>query len=147
MLMGYSHVRYDHCSRPRVLHVVCPKCAGCTTATKASESDDSHLIGDLSGTWGLADWVAKCIRCDYRDQGLSYERLTDPYYRVEAAGVELWAWNRDHFAMLLRLLRGEDIKGDPYEWFATYAHRQWLKRSNRRRLASKMEAFLRMSEK
>ena len=142
MLSGFSHVRYDHSSRPRVLDVVCPKCRSRATSYKDSELEKGHLIGDLAGTWHLEDWNIKCLSCSFRKSNTKYTQLPPPYYKVTARDIELWAFNHDHFLMLLRLLDGEDIAGEPYEWFATYAHRDWLKTSNRERLVKQMRRFL-----
>ena len=126
--------------------LACPKCAGRSTAMRASYADWDHVGAYRQQDWRIADWIVQCTRCDYRGRGLSFEELPDLYYRAEAAGIHIWGWNRDHFVMLLRLLRGESIKGNPCERFFTYARREWLTKSNRSRLAKKMEEFLRKEE-
>ena len=139
---GSSHARYDHRSRPRVLHVVCPKCSQQAEAAKESELEMGHVIGDLAGTWELLDWTIKCHHCPYRLNAAAYSELPQPYYRVTVRGFELWAWNRDHFDMLLRLLNRESITNHPYAWFATYAHRDWLRDRNRSAFVKQMKRFL-----
>ena len=142
MLSGFSHVRYDHSSRPRVYDVACPKCAARASAHKDSETEMGNVIGDLAGTWHLDDWRITCLSCDYRESDAAYAQLPPPFFRVTSRGTNLWAFNRGHFVMLLRLLDGDPISGDPYEWFATYAHGDWLRKSNRVGLAKQMRRLL-----
>ena len=101
-----------------------------------------NLIGDMSFTWHLADWSVVCHKCSYRASSAGFNDLPSPFFRVVTRGSELWAWNRDHFYMLLRLLNHESISGDPYEWFATYAHGDWLRENCRRAFVKQMRRFL-----
>ena len=143
MLSGTSHVRYDHRSRPTLLHLSCPKCSGRCFAQKPSESEKGVFTGDCNKAWSIDDWKVVCENCDFRAENLSYESLPKVFYQVEARANVLWAWNRDHLIMLLKLLRHESIKDDPYEWFSTYAHKEWLQKKNRSYLIKSIERFLR----
>ena len=142
MLSGFSHVRYDHSSRPRLLDVSCPKCNARATTQKDSEREMGNVIGDTAGTWHLDDWSITCLSCPYRASNVGYSELPPPFFRVTSRGTDLWAFNLGHFTMLLRLLDGDAITGDPYEWFATYAHGDWLRKSNRAGLVKQMRRLL-----
>lgn len=141
-MSGINHVRYDHCSRPTLLHLTCPKCKSRCIASKPSESEKGVLTGNCNKAWMTDDWKLICERCSYRASGLAYEDLPSSYYQVEARGHILWAWNRDHLIMLLKLLKNELVQGDPYEWFATYTHGKWLQKKNRNYLAKSIERLL-----
>ena len=93
MLSGFSHVRYDHSSRPRVYDVACPKCAARASAHKDSETEMGNVIGDLAGTWHLDDWRITCLSCDYRESDAAYAQLPPPFFRVTSRGTNLWAFN------------------------------------------------------
>ena len=142
MNYGRSHVRYGHRCRARDLHVLCPRCGERALAQKNSEREMGVLIGDLSGTWDLSDWRVQCDSCLYRSIDVAYEELPKFYYRVEARGVELWAWNRDHLAMLLMVLEDQSVENHPFGWLATYARREWLLKRNRVGLARAIRAGL-----
>ncbi|OYP34345.1 hypothetical protein CGZ80_14880 [Rhodopirellula sp. MGV] len=104
------------------------------------------VIGDMSGTWQTDDWAIACRSCSLRMTEVAYADLPESFYRVTAGDVELWAFNRGHFEMLLRLLEGDSIEDHPYQWFATYAHGTWLEKSNRTRLAKRMRILLAETE-
>ena len=142
MLSGSSHVRYDHRSRARILHVACPRCQRRAEAKKESELEKGNVIGDTEGTWELSDWSIVCHACPFRQSSLAYEQLPDLFCRLDIRGIAIWAWNFDHLQMLLRLLNHESIDGDPYRWFATYAHGDWLRESNRSAIVKKLRQFL-----
>jgi len=55
----------------------------------------------------------------------------DLYFTAEVAGVELWAWNRDHLAMLLHVLEGGEPGAHPLGYFATYMQKEWLRKTRR----------------
>jgi len=101
------------------------------------------LTGDCNKAWLTNDWKIVCEKCDYRGINLPYDKLPKIYYQVEAKRYVLWAWNRDHLMMLLKLLKQESIKCDPYEWFSTYAHKEWLQKKNRNSFVKSIEKFLR----
>lgn len=129
-----NHVRYDHASRAKRLHVRCPKCDSRAEAHQPSQTETGVIAGDCSRPWLSDDWIIVCEHCMWRASNLAYSQLPNLFYQVEARGNVLWAWNRDHLTMLRQLLAGEDVSEHPYEWFATYARREWLLKKNRKHL-------------
>lgn len=134
-----AHSRYGHRCRPRDLHVRCPRCRERALACKDSEVGAGVLIGDRSPTWNLEDWRVTCESCLYRASEVEGDSLPDLYYVLSLGIGTFWAWNRDHLDMLHRLLDGESVAGDPYEWMATYAKRKWLLLKNRPRIVRAIE--------
>ena len=141
-MTGINHVRYDHQHRPTLLHLVCPKCNGRCVAQKPSEANTGALAGDCTAAWITNDWAVACEHCHYRTYDQSYRDLPDIFYQVEARGGSLWAWNKEHLIMLLKLLRNDSLKGDQYEWYATYARKEWLQKKNRSSFIKSIERFL-----
>ncbi|WP_143484380.1 hypothetical protein [Pseudoalteromonas piscicida] len=139
---GINHVRYDHSSRPTLLHLSCPKCNGRCLSRKQSESADKIIAGDCNTAWHTDDWMVLCESCTYRIHGLAYEELPPLYYQVSARGHNLWAWNKQHLLMLKKLINAKSIKDDPYEWFATYAHKSWIKKKNRAAFVNAINKFM-----
>jgi len=125
---GWSHIRYDHKTRPRVLNVVCPSCGAKALACKPSEDSlKGVIVADLSPSFRLSDWKLKCTECVYRKSDVSYIELPKLYLSEGALGI--WAWNSDHADCLKRYLKGEDTTSDPYHWFMTYVRGDWKKNS------------------
>jgi hypothetical protein len=54
-----------------------------------------------------------------------YAQLPAPYHQVSVSGRTLWAWNAEHLDMLRQVLEGQNVRGHPYAFFATYVHRGW----------------------
>lgn len=129
-----NHIRYDHASRAKRLHVQCPKCNSRAEAYQPSQTSVGVIAHDCTEPWYSEDWSVVCERCFWRASDLAYSELPELYYQVAARGVVMWAWNRDHLTMLRLLLSGDDISGHRYEWFATYAQQEWLKQKNRKHL-------------
>jgi hypothetical protein len=70
-------------------------------------------------------------------------RDTAPLFFVtEAAGVELWAWNETHLGLLLHVLEGGDAAEHPVGFFATYMHKEWLKKTRRAAFAKAARRML-----
>ncbi len=126
-----THLRYDHNARPRELDVACPRCTASCRALKPSERGRPVVVMDMDPTWNKPDWRFGCSECGLSKEGIAYKDLPPLYYQVEVAGVRLWAWNREHLALLAMVLNSESVDGHPYEWFATYAKREWLQGSAR----------------
>lgn len=145
-MYGLNHIRYEHCSRPVLLHLSCPKCARRCVAKKPSENHNKLYAGDCTKAWGTDDWEVRCESCLYRKSGLSYDALPSLYYKVCTSGGELWAWNKDHLITLKRFLNHENVKDEPYEWFLTYAKKEWVLKRNRRRFVKAIEKFISGSE-
>jgi hypothetical protein len=136
---GSTHVRYAHGLFPRRLEVVCPRCSSLAAATIVSKAPGDRFIETFyrHGAWEIA-----CASCTYRSADTVYEDLPPLFWRVEVAGTDLWAWNRDHLLMLKKLLSREPIESDPYAFLATYARREWLRGSRREALVSAIERVL-----
>jgi len=127
---GWSHIRYDHKSRPKIVEVVCPSCGSRAIASKPSEEDrKGAIVADLSPTFRIEDWQIRCTGCAYRKSNLSYKDLPILYF---SGGVlDLWAWNADHAECILSYLKGEDTSDNSYHWFMTYVRGDWKKSSSR----------------
>jgi hypothetical protein len=139
-----SHARYDHRSRPTLIEVRCPGCGGRAVATEPCQEEGYvRVMEGGCPHWCTAEWKVVCSRCAYRDSGRSYSDLGELFYRVEARGVVLWAWNRGHLVMLHDLLSGRPVEHHRYAWFATYARRDWLKGSRKEALAKAVATLLR----
>ena len=145
MMYGDNHIRYEHASRAKRLHVRCPKCNSRAEARQPSQTEIGVIAGDCSIPWLSDDWVIVCEHCMWRVSNLSYSQLPNLFYQVEARGNILWAWNRDHLSMLRQLLAGEDVSGHPYEWFATFARREWLQKKNRKYFLKEINRTLEIS--
>jgi hypothetical protein len=109
------------------------------SATNTRANPESLFVGfGLHHAW----WALVCPACPHRPDQLQYDALPPLFWRVTAAGIELWGWNRDHFIMLRRLLSGEVVASDPYEPLATYARRECLLGRNRGPLVKAINRFL-----
>ncbi len=141
-MCGLTHRRYGHSARPSLLHVLCPSCGARADARKASEDPDVVLVGDLSPGWNLADWNVTCQRCPFRLPQLAYADLPPLFYRIDRAGVELWAWNRDHLVFLEAYLSSRDVSDHPLRWLGAYVKGEWKEKGRRGRLAAVIREHL-----
>jgi hypothetical protein len=141
---GATHIRYAHVTRPTEIAVACPRCGGCALATQPSHALGQLTAGDCSREFG-EPWSVACRACPFRATGLPWSEmraLSPLYFRATVAGVEIWAWNRDHLAMLVAALEGRPLAGKPYAYFSTYLRREWLTGSRRARFARAARAML-----
>ena len=122
---GSSHVRYDHEQRPTKIEVVCPSCGGCAVATEPLYDQGTLIVGDTSPSWDKPIFSIRCTNCFLRLVNQHYAQLPAPYHQVSVAGRTLWAWNAEHLDMLRQVLEGQNVRGHPYAFFATYVHRGW----------------------
>ena len=120
---GMTHVRYGHNHRPTLLEVRCPRCGGRASASKPSESDMGSVVGDLSGTWHLHDWVVSCSSCPLRLVDRGYDELPPLYFVRDG----IFAWNLEHLQFIADSLRGFDTSSDPYHFFGAYIKGDWLR--------------------
>jgi hypothetical protein len=130
-----------HITRPDEVHVVCPKCGGRAVACTQQGRRFAFNMVDL-GPGMAALWSVTCLACPYRAQDLAYQDIGGRYYRVEARGKELWAWNRDHLVMMLRYLEGRSISDHPYRPYRTFMRKEWISRSNRAAFAKAIRKLL-----
>lgn len=126
---GWTHIRYQHRCRPRLLHVTCPSCGAMAAATKPSEPESAILVGDLAPSWCKDDWEVTCYRCTFRACGLAYETLPSLYFSTKE--LSTWAWNEDHLLCLIRSLEGQDTSADPYHWLMTYIPGLWKRKKKK----------------
>jgi len=129
---GLTHIQYGHVTRPTELALVCPRCGAVALARQPVHAT-RPAIGDCWPEWSQP-WRITCTRCVFRAERLDWEamRATAPLYFVtEVAGVELWAWNEDHLGLLIHVLEGGDAADHPLGYFATYMHKEWLKKTRR----------------
>ncbi len=126
---GLTHVRYGHACRPKLLEVVCPKCKSMAKAEKESERDYGTIIGDLSPSWNIDDWIISCTQCFHKESGISYDDLPKLFF--SGGELNIWAWNKDHLTFLIKYLSGQSIKGDRYEWLSTYVPGRWKQQKDR----------------
>lgn len=127
MLSGTSHVRYDHKSRPTLIEVSCPQCGTRCAVRKESEKDFGCISGDCSGTWHKNDWSYTCSKCIRKVENLSYEELPGLFY----SNGDIWAWNREHLLAIESHIEEKLDPSNPYSWFMTYLHKDWLKNKSR----------------
>ncbi len=140
---GSTHVRYSHGNMPSVLHVRCPRCSGLAIAGPCPETPARlRKIVFAERELPVTVWDLRCTQCVHRVTTVQYEDLPRLFWRAEAAGVEIWAWNREHLQMLRKVLAKESVDGDPYEGFATYARKEWLIERNRKRLLNAVTKVL-----
>ncbi len=121
---GLGHVRYEYEHRPAKIDIKCPKCSALAFA---KENGEHTFSGDLSDNWNSSPFSILCTKCLYREENLSYQQLTEPYYQIEGRGEILWAWNIEHLQMIYKFLKDEPIKNHKYEFFHTYIHGDWKK--------------------
>ncbi len=142
-LSGWSHLRYDHQSRPTFVEVKCPKCGGLATAMEPCYGE-GHVLAAEGGCphWNKSEWSVSCLDCTFRSSGQSYFDIGEFFYQATSRGVVIWAWNREHLLMLHDLLTNKPVENHKYAWFATYAHRDWLKGSRRKSLSKMVEKLL-----
>ena len=136
---SFSHPRYAHENSPSRIEVRCPKCRGRAIADRIPLPIDARP-GRGPAIPPEPKWKLVCTACSHRADETAFEDLTEPYIQVSARGETLFAWNREHLSMLLRLLRGESVQGDPYESYATYCRGSWLKKGDA--LAKAIQEFL-----
>lgn len=128
---GRTHVRYGHRVGPSLRALVCPSCAGEARATLPCHERGVLLVGDLSPDFDADEWRVACTRCAHRAGPLSYEamRAHAPLFFIrEAASAALWAFNREHLALVLAVLEGRPVAGHPLERLATYVPGAWKRR-------------------
>jgi hypothetical protein len=143
MRSGLTHLRYDHERRPTLIEVKCPKCHGRARATEPCYAEGDVIVGEGSCPhWEKPEWSIACLACTFRSSGQSYFEIGELFYRTVTRGVEMWAWNREHLHMVYDLLSDRPVDNHRYAWFATYAHRDWLKGSRRKALAKAAEKLL-----
>lgn len=128
---GLTHVRYGHGCRARDLEVVCPRCSALAKAHKPSEKDESLVVGDLSPSWGLADWVVVCSGCPFRAANLRYRDLPPCYWCFDVGSISVWAWNRDHLVFIRRYLQDQAHRDDPFAWLGAYVPGEWKANADR----------------
>lgn len=131
-----------HLTRPDEIHVVCPKCGGRAVAHTPARRHYPARMVDLDRRGFSSHWSVACLECPHRARNLAYEDIGGRYYRVEARGKELWAWNRDHLVMMLRHLEGRSISDHPYHPYQTFMRKEWVSRSNRTAFAKAIRKFL-----
>ena len=96
---GWSHIRYDHKSRPKILDVACPSCGSKAIASKPSEESlEGVVVADLSPSFPINDWQIRCVECTYRKSGVAYNNLPALYF--SGGSFDTWAWNSDHAACI-----------------------------------------------
>lgn len=143
---GECHYRYRHTSRASVIDVVCRSCGHRAVASCVPNAFSIWPVGAvLGGGWvemGAVHYTITCTHCTYRSQSTRLKDITPFFWDFDAAGCRVWAWNREHLQMLLKILRGESTTGDAHEWFRTYIPRNWLLRGNRSRIAKEIERRL-----
>lgn len=129
---SHTHLRYDHVAGPTVVALVCPRCGGLAEAVLPAATRGRKLIGDT--TEGFRDpWSIRCTACPHAADDVTREELRrlPLYFSRVVAGVELWAYNREHLAMIADRLEGQPIDHHPYAWLASYLPRAWLRRAAR----------------
>jgi hypothetical protein len=89
-----------------------------------------------------APWQLICEACPKREGDLSWAELPPLFFRLDVRGLGLVAFNRSHLSMLKSLLEGTVDEADPYAWYQTYAHREWLLKKNRPALLKAIGAAL-----
>lgn len=140
---GWSHLRYDHHRRPTLVEVKCPKCGARATATEPCYAEGYFVVGEGSCPhWNESEWSVSCSDCMFRSSNKSYLDLGEYFYKAKSGGVVIWAWNREHLVMLYDLLSNRPIENHKYASFATYAHKDWLKGSRRKSLATAVAKLL-----
>jgi hypothetical protein len=138
--MSAVHLRYGHRCRPRDLHVACPRCGSRALAVKPSEHGSGAIVGDLAGTWHLADWSVRCGGCAYRADGLAFEGLPPLYYTFDVGALTVWAWSHAHLEMLGLFLSGRSVAQHPLWWMQTYVPGEWKKKRHRSALGRAIQA-------
>ena len=123
---GSTHIRYDHQRRPNLIHIKCPQCGGLALA-KDQVSEGDEFVGDLSQSWYESSFKITCTECPYRNDGVSYDGLTEPFHQFKGRGDVLWAYNSTHLDMIYKYLKNVSVKGHPYEFYQTYIHGDWKK--------------------
>lgn len=139
---GECHVRYHHTSSASIIDIVCPTCGHRAVASCVPNTLSNWPGGTLlGGGWverKAVYWAKVCTHCTFRSESTCQDNITPFYWDFDAAGCRVWAWNREHLQMLLKVLQGESIAGDVHEWFRTYVRREWLLRQNRLRIAKEI---------
>jgi hypothetical protein len=108
------HGVYEHVHIPHLLHVVCPTCGRRASARSAQ----------WAGT-AIGAFEVRCSHCMFRKGGYEREALK-LFYRLQARGKELWAWNRQHLMDLLVCLQSRGIPRSSLPFSRNYVRREWL---------------------
>jgi hypothetical protein len=138
---GKTHIRYAHIHYPRKIELKCKKCASKAVATNLHVPDGiAHFI-DISSfdkTWNVV-----CQNCTFRAE-LNWSELKefDLWLKTEIRTIEFWAWNIDHLKMILKKLKKEDLKTDPFSFFESYIPKEWLLKFNSDRGIKKIEKLI-----
>jgi hypothetical protein len=130
---GYTHIRYGHVTRPTELALACPRCQSLALATQPCRAAGKRTAGDCQPEWG-EPWAIVCQRCAFRAPGLSWARMRAAgplFFTTTFAGVELWAWNREHLGMIVHVLEGRPAGEHAFGYFATYLRKEWLRLGRR----------------
>lgn len=108
------HGVYEHMHVPAVLHVVCPTCKRRASARCA------QWVGTALGSLEV-----RCPHCMFRKAGYQRDGL-QLFYRLQARGHELWAWNRQHLVELLSCLQARGASRHTLPFSRHYVRREWL---------------------
>ncbi len=111
-----------------MIEIRCPRCEGRAVAIEPSYEQGIKRVIDVYFENINPKWSVRCASCRYTATDVHYEDLTEPFNQVAIRGDTLWAWNQEHLFMIRDFLAGKSIKGNPYEWFATYVRGTWMRR-------------------
>lgn len=136
-----AHVRYGHYYYPKRLLLRCPKCHAKAIATNPQVPKEVVYFMDIADV--QKSWTIVCSSCTFR-LGADWDtlRAMDLYLKVPIRGLDVWAWNTNHLAMILKRLRKQDIQTDPWAAFATYIPKKWLSKLNNSSAFRKIEQLL-----
>ena len=134
---GSAHVKYGHKSYPSKVDLVCNSCNSILTA-KSNTDNDVYLDISLH----QKDWKLQCSKCTFRQEtdwdGLKQFKL---WYKGDILSQEVWAWNKKHLDLIIKVIKKENVSHHPLKHFATYLPGTWLSKLNTPRAIKKLEAL------
>jgi len=101
-------------------------------------------VGDCRPEWS-EPWSIACQACTFRAANLDWKAMRASallYFVTDVGRVEFWAWNEEHLGLLIHVLEGGATSTHPLGYFATYMHKEWLKKNRRHAFAKAARRML-----
>lgn len=138
---GLTHIKYEHKHFPRVVELECKKCCNKIIAHNSKVPKNvAHFINDsdIYNNWNLY-----CQYCTYR-KSLSWTEMKsfNLWIRAEIKGIQFWAWNINHFNMIIKKFRDERLSYDNWQLFEAYIPKKWLLKLKNNRDITRLENLI-----
>ncbi|TFF39610.1 hypothetical protein [Mucilaginibacter psychrotolerans] len=119
-------------------------CSSCTKSALLIHSEAPVTVEHfLDIDYSSRIWEFNCIHCLKRMTVLWEETkkfsLTN---KVEIGNEVVWAWNKNHLAFIVSVLKKEEITNHAWANFRTYINKSWLTKIHNNSVINKLEALL-----